>query len=501
MEPITTYAGRGLAIGAATLLVGASAGFGVAYAWTTAAPHGFILAAIAVAMALGLEIAKPFAVHGVFTSLRAWRIGQAIALGLVALLAVAYSLTAELTFQAMMRGDMVAGRGAEADDRRSLEAKAARIQASIAGLPKHRPAAVVDAAVLSLAGRDPAVWGRTRGCTAITARTSAEACRPALALQGELVAAKEAARMEGELTTVREELAKTGGKGIGSADPGASALAAYAVALGFMVEANGIAPWLPLIAVLALEIGAAFAGVLVASGGREKSSQTEALPVAIAETIVALQPADTPALAVPRSSPDESSHARPAMIAENKSHQGMGTIPAPSDPVAAWAKDRLAGVRKGSISMVAAHADCQAWCANRGLPLPSGNAFGRAMTAALKTMGGKRAKRGGIIHYRGVALTTDGTITATSDDSANGEVLGRFAKGENPKVILRSKGANHPKITAGSSPAKASPNAAVSRPSRNAKRRALGSSPLNGKNHANGHALSTANGIAHPIAN
>ena len=51
---------------AAALLVFSSAGFGCVYAWHQAGHHGPALAVLAVAMALGLEVVKPFAVEAVF---------------------------------------------------------------------------------------------------------------------------------------------------------------------------------------------------------------------------------------------------------------------------------------------------------------------------------------------------------------------------------------------------------------------------------------------------
>ena len=42
-------------------------------------PRVLLLGAISVAMALGLEVAKPFAIAGAFTSLREFRVVQAAA--------------------------------------------------------------------------------------------------------------------------------------------------------------------------------------------------------------------------------------------------------------------------------------------------------------------------------------------------------------------------------------------------------------------------------------
>ena len=99
-----------LAILAAAALVVASAGFGGYFAWSSNQHHAPILACFAVLMALGLEVAKPLAVHGVFSALKNWRLGQAGALAIVATVAVGYSLVAELQLMARARSDAIAER-------------------------------------------------------------------------------------------------------------------------------------------------------------------------------------------------------------------------------------------------------------------------------------------------------------------------------------------------------------------------------------------------------
>ena len=99
-----------LAIVAALALVTASGGFGGYFAWTANRDHAPALACFAVVMALGLEIAKPLAVHALFDAVRAWRFGQALALGALATVAVGYSLNAELQLMARSRADAIAER-------------------------------------------------------------------------------------------------------------------------------------------------------------------------------------------------------------------------------------------------------------------------------------------------------------------------------------------------------------------------------------------------------
>jgi disulfide bond formation protein DsbB len=110
LPPASGYGVRAALAISAILLVLSSAGFGAYFAWSQAEHHGPALAVLAVAMALGLETAKPFAVEAVFDCLRRWAIGRALAMLALAIVAIGYSLTAELSLMAQTRGDATATR-------------------------------------------------------------------------------------------------------------------------------------------------------------------------------------------------------------------------------------------------------------------------------------------------------------------------------------------------------------------------------------------------------
>ena len=145
---------------------------------------------------------------------------EAAALALVGVLAITYSLQAELTFMSMTRGDMVAERASEAEAAQRAEQRYGRAETELAAL---KPTGTTKSATAAYLSRREA-------------------------LQTELRAAEQD-RRAAPATVV--------------ADPGATALAAYAGALGYKTDAQQLGLWLPLIGVLALEIGAAFAVVLV----------------------------------------------------------------------------------------------------------------------------------------------------------------------------------------------------------------------------------------------
>lgn len=207
---------------ASVLLVIASAGFGMLFAWQVGSRHDALLGALSVAMALGLELSKPFAISSAFVSLRQWRVVTAAALALVGLLAIGYSLQAELTFMSMTRGDLVAERAGERDAAQRAEERYQKIEAELTTL---KPAS-----------------SKERDMDAYLARRAA--------LQSDLHQA---------------ELDRRQAPAVAAPDPGAVALATYAGALGWRTDATQLGLWLPLVGVLALEIGAAFSVLLARS--------------------------------------------------------------------------------------------------------------------------------------------------------------------------------------------------------------------------------------------
>jgi len=109
------------AIIAASGLVLASAGFGATYAWQAGSRDALVLAGVpmlhrlllAAVSALSLELAKPYAIATALTAARSGAVAQTILLALLALVAVSYSLSAELSLMATLKSDATAWRRAE----------------------------------------------------------------------------------------------------------------------------------------------------------------------------------------------------------------------------------------------------------------------------------------------------------------------------------------------------------------------------------------------------
>ena len=259
---------RTLAAICAAGLVIASAGFGAVYAWTSGAAHGPLMASLTVLMAVALEGCKPLAVAAAFTAFRSWAPMRGAALSLLAFVAIAYSLTAELTLMATARSDLVAERVAAAKTAKSADGKRERIEAELVKLPSARPVETVRSEIIGHLA-DP----RVGDCNTIDGPRSRAICPTVNMLRVELGNAQRREKLETELAALQTNRQTTDKK----ADPGAHALSVYLAALGLTVASGLLSDWLTLIPVLALEIGAALAVLLVqaVSSGHGTPRQVE----------------------------------------------------------------------------------------------------------------------------------------------------------------------------------------------------------------------------------
>ena len=100
-------AARAFSFVAAFGLVAASCGFNAAWAFQSNAIHGPLLGTLAVGFAVSLDIAKTLAFAGAAKALSGWRIPRAVTLGLLASVAVLYSLSAEIGLLAQNRAQQI----------------------------------------------------------------------------------------------------------------------------------------------------------------------------------------------------------------------------------------------------------------------------------------------------------------------------------------------------------------------------------------------------------
>lgn len=287
---------------AAVALVTASAGFGALYAWTYGIQHGTAFAALAVLMALGLECAKPLAIVTALRAFGSWRVGTGLAMLVLGTVAIAYSLTAELSLMAGARGDLIAERAAANTVAKNTATQRSRIEAELVSLGTGRSAAAIEielAPVLT----DKRLANCDEWLESVRLRTLCiEKVAP---LRSELASAERRETLQRNLAHLNEAGPSVEVK----PDPAAAALTVYFAQLGMMVEPATFSEWIVLVPVLALEIGSAFAGLLVGAltlnaGGTLRSTSTAPdrpevtaiAPPASVSTGVSLEPDRLPRL-------------------------------------------------------------------------------------------------------------------------------------------------------------------------------------------------------------
>jgi hypothetical protein len=205
---------------------------------------------LTVVFAVALEGIKPLAIAQAFQSFASWAPIRGIALAGLGVVAVAYSVTSELALMSASRGDLAAERLRASETGNIARDKYANAKAELARLAPSRTIPEVEAVI----GAFKPICRTIRG---------EPVCSKPVPLIAELARAKRRHELEVILDEASAQI--TSGPAISIADPGATALMTYLSALGISVSAGLVAQWLNLVPVLALELGSALAGVLVAS--------------------------------------------------------------------------------------------------------------------------------------------------------------------------------------------------------------------------------------------
>ena len=218
-----------------------------------------------VLMAVALELAKPLSVAAAFNAFRRLAVVRGSALALLATVAIAFSLSAALTLMATARTDLLGQRAADAKTAKSVYGQRDRIEAELARLAGVRPAATVKAEIGGLLA-DP----RVGDCGVIDGPRSKATCPRVATLKAELGKLR-----KGATEANRSGLQSAPPAATDKADAGAHAIAIYLAAIGLALPDRLLTEWLVLVSVVALEIGAALALVLVQSvGGTKTEHQT-----------------------------------------------------------------------------------------------------------------------------------------------------------------------------------------------------------------------------------
>ena len=242
----------------AFLLIGASAALGSYFGFIVGSQQHALLGAVFAGAALGGEMLKPFAVSEVINSLSQWHIIRALACLALAAVCVVYSFTAELSLAATTRGDLAAMREAAVDAIRDARADRARAETELASLQPTRPPAELQAEIDGLL-----LTPGAKGCTKIDGRVQETICPKVVMLRAEKARSDRRAQLEAAIANMARPVSEL--PAIRDADPLAGAVAVYASAMGWKLDAGTLLPWLALVPVLFLELGSALAVVVVRS--------------------------------------------------------------------------------------------------------------------------------------------------------------------------------------------------------------------------------------------
>jgi hypothetical protein len=200
--------------------------------------------------------AATYAVSEVVSSLSRFNIIRALTCLALAAVCIIYSFTAELSLAATTRGDLSASREAAVDAIRDARADRARAETELASLQPTRPAAELQAEIDGLL-----LTPGAKGCTKIDGRVQEAVCPKVATFKAEEARAERRAQLEAAIASSTRPVAEL--PAIQDADPLSSALATYANALGWKMDAGKLLPWLALVPVLFLELGSALAVVVV----------------------------------------------------------------------------------------------------------------------------------------------------------------------------------------------------------------------------------------------
>jgi hypothetical protein len=281
--------------------------------------------------------------------------------------AAAFSICAAIGFAASTRDHILSIGQQEINTRQGWKAKIVRLEGSLDRLGPHRPIAVVQADIDSLL--------RTPGldeCRVINGPVTREVCPKVDQLQRELIASKEAARLEADLVSGREGLSDLPSLGV-TADPQSTALHQL-TGFGEDVIRNTVAV---LVAVL-VEFGSALGFSL----------------------FVAASAAKLPHFESHSPSPTARAHTTQPVRAQAP----LELSGPPVDLVTRWALARLDIINTGMLQAEHAYKDFCRWCASQSAPALTPQMFGRRFTEVHAGMGGRKLKRRGRAFYSGVSL-------------------------------------------------------------------------------------------------
>lgn len=194
-------------------------------------------------------------------ALRRWQLAEAAAGAVLFAAAVSFSMLAAIGASNHGRTDVAANRDAVTQHHGRLVAEHKRLTTDLASIVSARTVAELSPLI---AARQAAMFGVDCNKT-VSSDAIRRACNDVAGLQAESARATERHTLADKLADLDKQLSNAK-PATGSADPQASALAAYALAAGLKVTAAEISPWLSLATALFFELASAL-GLLAAGIG------------------------------------------------------------------------------------------------------------------------------------------------------------------------------------------------------------------------------------------
>jgi hypothetical protein len=178
------------------------------------------------AASIAIDVLKALAPFWLSEAWKGVHVGRGIAALVVLVFCVAVSTASALGFLAETHTASVGGRQAVNDRHLAAGARLEDLQTQLAQVAKAHAVAVVEAAIA--AGRHDVRWISSKGCTKDTAQSSREFCREQGGLEGKLKAAREAARLRGQIAETNKTLEALKAEGGGQdADPRGSSIGRF----------------------------------------------------------------------------------------------------------------------------------------------------------------------------------------------------------------------------------------------------------------------------------
>ena len=342
-----------------------------------------------------------------FAAIRNKMWSQATASAVVWLVVTAYSLTSALGHAALNRADTAGERTAQVLVYKDVRADLERAKSQLGWVPKHRPAAAVQAEINGLENNRR--WSWTNGCTSIKGRGNRSFCEGYTAAKSELASANEAAKLETRIAELQAKLGSLDGVTHTSADPQAAVLTKLAGAFLPGVKMDDIQTALVIFIALLLEVGSGLGMYIAFSQWRVFETRDRAAEPQLA-TQLSAAPVEAPAAQSSQPAiahtPAEPVEQRPAAHVVEVPQAGANDNKTASEPMAPATdveryREENVEERDGStLTVTALYEDYCEWCEaqeKEPLALPT---FGREFGE----LGVQKAKIAGRQRYIGIAL-------------------------------------------------------------------------------------------------